>query len=302
MINDFYTKLSEQEKKIFYVAVSIVFLMVLDRAFLGPVLSRMKSLDAEIAQQKSVIQRDLRFLSYKDRILKENETLKSYYENETKTVEEIIAVFLKNLEMMATQSKVNLIKVAPTDSKQKKGYIEYYASLECEGFLENLVTFMHAIDTSDDLLKIIKVDMGLKRASGEEILCNMVVAKIIIDSDKEFDAAEEKLRRESQGGSGAKGNGRQSSKSRSSSDSSAGSGSSASSSVRTDFDDAQMDVLNSPSSSSGEDEEVSQRFLMKGFTPKKGEKVSAKDAAVSEPIKKSAYEKIMNRAKKEFKK
>lgn len=179
---DFFTKLSDKEKKIFYVAVAVVLMMILDRIFLGPVFSRMKFLDEQIRQQQNIIQRDLRLLSYKDRILKDNKELKKYYGSESRTVEEIIADFLKKLEMMASQSQVNLIKVSPSDSKQKKGYIEYYANLECEGFLENIVNFMHAIDTSEDLLKIIKVSMSLKRASGDEILVGMVVAKMIIDS------------------------------------------------------------------------------------------------------------------------
>ena len=279
MINDFFTKLSDQEKKIFYVAIAVVLLMALDRVFLGPVLSRMKSLDVEIAQQKNVIQRDLRFLSYKDRIMKENETLKSYYETKSKTVDEIIAVFLKNLEGMATQSQVNLIKVSPTDSKRKKGYIEYYASLECEGFLENLATFMHAIDTSNDLLKIIKVNMGLKRASGEEILCNMVVAKIIIDSDQQFDVEEERRRQESQGGSG----------------SSPDSGQSNQNSLRTDSGDTQVDA-SGPSSFFEEGEDVSDRFLMKGFKANEGEEAPEVDPDEYEPIKESIFANILTRA------
>lgn len=353
MINDFYSKLSDQEKKIFYVAVGIVLLMVLDRAFLGPVLSRMKSLDSEIVQQKNMIQRDLRFLSYEDRILKENEALKAYYDNRTKTVEEIIAVFLKNLEMMATQSKVNLIKVAPTDSQQKKGYVEYYASLECEGFFENLAAFMYAIDTSKDLLKIVKVSMGLKRASGEEILCNMVVAKIIIDSDKDFDSVNKVMvdvskvggvgegsKTKQKGGLGAgggggsdgddsdnfgsnsggssggssdsRGAGGQASESKSSSGSSPSSGQTASGSYRSSSGNTEMGEAGKSSSSSEEgesmpglsssssqgDENVSQRFTMKGFKPKKGEKVPVTNEE-AEPIRQSLYEKLMNRVEKE---
>jgi len=346
VINDFYSKLSDQEKKIFYVAAAFVVLMMVDRAFLGPMLSKMKSLDGEIAQQKNIIQRDLRFLSYKDRILEENESLKVYYGNDTKTVEEIIAVFLRNLESMATESKINLIKVAPTDSKQKKGYVEYYASLECEGFLENLVSFMHAIDTSNDLLKIIKTDMTLKRASGEEVLCNMVVAKIIIGSDKDFDSIEKELRQAesltsggskasngkkrssgsgagSSSGSGGSSDGGAGGSSGSDAGSSGGgaggsSGSDAESSggsggssgggaggsdqdsVETDSEDTEMNVQNSRASSV-QDEKVSQRIQMKGFAPKKGEKISEKDSEKPEPIRKSVFEKIMKRVERETK-
>lgn len=185
---DFYSKLSENEKKIFYIAVAVVLLMVLDRTFLGPVLSRIKFLDDQIQQQKNIITQDLRFLTYRDRILQDNEDLRNYYGDPSKTVEEIIAGFLKKIEMMASRSRVNIIKISPSDLKQRKGYVEYYANLECEGLLNDMISFMHDIDTSDDLLKINKIDMSLKRASSDEVLVAMVLSKMIIDSATE-DAA-----------------------------------------------------------------------------------------------------------------
>ena len=131
MIQNFISKLSPKEKKIFYIAIIFVVIAFLDRLFLGPVMSRLHSIDSEIEQQKNAIKSDLRFLSYKDRILKENEDFGIYYTKKAQTEEEIIAAFLKKIEMFASESKVNLIKVSPSEAKQKKGYMEYYADLEC---------------------------------------------------------------------------------------------------------------------------------------------------------------------------
>jgi len=182
LLNDFYSKLNEQEKKIFYVALVIVMLMVLDRMFLGPSLSKMKTYDEEIEQQRINIQRDLRFISYKNQIMEEDRALRPYYKNDYKTEEQIIAAFLKKVEMIATEANINLIKITPAESKERKGFTEYYANLECEGLLENIAAFMHAVDTSSDLLKIIKVSFTLKRASGDEVVVGMEIAKMLMGS------------------------------------------------------------------------------------------------------------------------
>ena len=79
MIQQFISKLSDQEKKILYITAGFVLLAILDRVFFGPVMVNLKELDADIRQQENIIKRDLRFLSYKDRILKENETYSVFF-------------------------------------------------------------------------------------------------------------------------------------------------------------------------------------------------------------------------------
>ena len=181
MIQKFISKLSEKEKKIFYLTVVVVLLALLDRLFLGPVLSRLKSLDEEIRYQENSIRRDLRFLSYKDRILAEKEALKSFYARKKLTQEETIAVFLKKIEMLASDAKITLIKVTPLEREQKKGYLEYYASLDSIGKLKDIATFIHLVDSSKDLLKVIKMNINAKKASSEDINASITIAKIIVD-------------------------------------------------------------------------------------------------------------------------
>lgn len=198
MIQKFYNKLSEKEKKVFHIAIAMVTLAFFDMLFLRPVLSRMRSLDEEIKQKENVVKRDLRFLSYKERILKENIAFNNYFINQEQTEEEIIAGFLKTVEMIATDASVNLIKLNPSESKKKKGYIEYYADLECAGELKNVIRFMHLIDSTENLLKVVKMSIVSKAAGTDEVLAVMTLIKIIVDStsieeDQQILASEEQL-------------------------------------------------------------------------------------------------------------
>ncbi len=181
MLQNFISKLSPKEKKIFYMAVFFVLAAFLDRLFLGPAMTRLKSLDEEIEHERNIIKSDLRFLSFKNRILKENNAFSAYYAAKAQSDEEIIASFLKNIEMFASQAKVNLVKVNPSGSKQKKDYMEYYTNLECEGRLEDVAKFIYSVNTSSGLLKIIKLSINHKKAGLEYVNAAMTITKIIID-------------------------------------------------------------------------------------------------------------------------
>ncbi len=183
MIQKFISKLSDKEKKIFYATVVVVLLSFLDRLFLGPVTAKLKSIDEDIKYKETSIKRDSRFLAYKDRILNEKKILQHFYNQKHQTEEEIIAAFLRRIEALASQANINLIKVNPSEGEQKKGYRGYSASLECNGKLKDVVTFMHLVDTSDELIRITVVNMTAKKSSSDEITSVMSISKIIVEED-----------------------------------------------------------------------------------------------------------------------
>lgn len=181
MLQQFFAKLSDKERKILTVAIILLIAAVLDRVFLSPTAEQLQTLNENIKEEENSIKKDLHFLTYKEKILKENEVLRPYYNQKERTEEEIIAAFLKKIEILATEANVNLVKVNPSEPKQKKGYKEYYAILECSGPLQNMITFLHLIDSSADLLKTVKLNMGAKKIGSEEIIASLTIAKIIID-------------------------------------------------------------------------------------------------------------------------
>jgi len=181
MIQEFYAKLSENEKKIFYAAIGMVILALFDILFLRPVFSRLASIDKEITEKKNSIKQDLRFLTYKDKILNEQEAYQTFETDERKTEEEIIAGFLKTVELLASESSINLAKLNPAGSTPKKGFVLYHAVLECDGRLTDMVEFMHRIDMTENLLKVDQIDMSGNKASAENVKASMKIAKLIID-------------------------------------------------------------------------------------------------------------------------
>ena len=146
MIQQFYAKLSEKERKVFYFAMGALVLALFDALFLRPVQGKLKGMNEEIHERANNIKRDLRILSYKEKILVERQKLWEYYPKEEQTPDQIKAGFLQRVETVATEAKINLTKVSPSNEEAKKGFKKYYADLDCSGLLEDIVKFMHMID------------------------------------------------------------------------------------------------------------------------------------------------------------
>jgi len=183
MIQKFVTKLSEKEKKIFYVTIIFVSFALLDRLFLGPVLDRLSVIETEIEAQENSIQRDLRFLAYEGKITQESKAFSKYFTDTIQDDDVVNAAFLSTVEKLATQSNVNLIKSNPSESKKEKKYIKYYANLDCVGDLENVITFMHLINSTEDLLRVVTLNMTPKRGEGDEVNASMTVVKLVVNPD-----------------------------------------------------------------------------------------------------------------------
>ena len=181
MLLEFYNKLAEKEKKVFFFAILAVVVALFDNLFLRPVLSKMAGMDTEIMEKTSSIRNDSRYLSYEERVKQEDKVYSVYSAEEAKTEEEIIAAFLKTIELLASESNIGISKLSPSGLEQKKGFILYYASLECGGRLSDMVVFMHKIDATRNLLKIVKFNMAGKKASAEDVTASIKVAKLIID-------------------------------------------------------------------------------------------------------------------------
>ncbi len=182
-IQKFVAKLSDKEKKIFYAALLFVLLAFFDRLFLGPVWDKLKTIDSEIDEQQVSIKRDVRFLTYKDKIINQSKVFDHYLNVKPQEEDVINTELFSVIERFANQASINLIKSNPSESKKGKDFTQYFANLDCAGKLENVVSFMHAINSSDELLKIVKFNLTPKRGSPNEINASMTIVKLLANSD-----------------------------------------------------------------------------------------------------------------------
>ena len=201
MITEFYEKLSAQEKKIFYVVLVLGVLALFDFLFVRPVGQKLVSLDEEIKATKRSIRQDMRFFAYKDKIFAEQKTLSIYAAEDSQIEEEITASFLKTIETLASRSNIHLSKLNTSESEVKRGYVRYFANLESDGRLQDMVNFIYRINTTKNLLKVVKFNMTENKASAENVNASMKITKLVMDSDavKEESLAGEDVAAQSDG-------------------------------------------------------------------------------------------------------
>ncbi len=179
-ISEFVSKLSARDKKLLTIAIILLVAALFDRLFIAPTMSRLSALDVEIAKEEDSIKSNLHFLTYKNKILKESNAINGYFTEKVLTDDEIISAFLKKIEMIATKANVVLAKVTPTTGEIDKNYVRYSADVECSGKFTEVITFMHLINSSDELTKIVKYNLVSKKADSDEVKATMTILKVIV--------------------------------------------------------------------------------------------------------------------------
>lgn len=180
MLKEFYNKLTNKEKRIFSIAACVLFVAMFDRLFLGPILDKISAINDKIERQEAIIKKDIRFLAYKDNIIKEQELFDRYFIKEVVDDDVVNNEMFKSIETLAKKSEVEIVKSANSKIERKKRFVEYYANIECVGSLENLLKFMHSINSTDTLLKIVRFNLSPKRGSADEITVSMTVVRMVI--------------------------------------------------------------------------------------------------------------------------
>lgn len=81
---------------------------------------------------------------------------------------------------MASQAKVTLVEVKPTDLKSEKIIKRYSINLNCEATMEQLASFMFLLENSTTLFTVDNYNITSKDKEKGILKCNMVVSKIVI--------------------------------------------------------------------------------------------------------------------------
>ena len=175
----FLGRLSKKEKAIFYVAVLIVSLLVLDRAIISPVFSKIRVLNKEIQDEQANIKKNLRILAQKDKILTGSSKYSSLLGDSNLSADEQITLVLKELESLASKSSVYLVDMKPAGIKESGSSKRILINLNCEAQMEQLVDFMYNMENSKSLISIEKYQLTPKTKESSVAKCSISVYKVV---------------------------------------------------------------------------------------------------------------------------
>ena len=176
----FLSRMSKREKFIFYGAALFIFLAVMDRLVISPILSKITSLNKEIQEKGAAIKRNTHILSNRDRVSAEKVKYASFLNKFESAAGEDETSLLKEIETLANEASVYIIDIKPAGAKTGGGYSMYTVKLNCEAQMENVISFMYNIENSNDLLTIINYKITPKSKDSSIASCSMSVSKRLV--------------------------------------------------------------------------------------------------------------------------
>ena len=179
ILSTFFSRLSKRERLVLYGAIFFISVALLDRLMLGPILSKVKSLNKEIQSQEALSKKSLHILAQKDRIIKEVNRYASYVAHAQSQEEEIIFL-LKEIEKMANKSSVYVIDIKSTGLVEEGILKKYLVKLNCEAQMEQLTKFFYDVENSNKLLKIEKYDIRPKTEGSSVLRCTASISKAVL--------------------------------------------------------------------------------------------------------------------------
>ncbi len=182
-IEEIFSKLSGKSRILFIVAATFVALALMDRLMVGPFTSQMETLAAEGKAQKESLRRSKRVVSFREGILQEYAKYSTYLDTGEMTQEQIIAALLKKIETLATQQSVTVTNTRPGDVEEKPNFRVYKTSIDCEGKLGNVLSFINLLEQSDYLFQVEGYTMGPKSKGSDITKCTFDIARILITAE-----------------------------------------------------------------------------------------------------------------------
>lgn len=181
VMRSFFDGLSPKEKKLVYVSAAFLSFMVFDRLIIGPISVETRMLNERISRQTVQIEKNIRLLGYKERILAEDLSYSSYYTGEGLSREVLIASFLGEVEGKAKNSGVALTNIDPVDVIPRDGYTEFTLVIECQGTMSNMLDFMYKIDSSEKPLRVGSFEIAVRNRENYEVRCTVTIIKMMIN-------------------------------------------------------------------------------------------------------------------------
>jgi len=173
--------MSPRQRNVFFIALFFGLCAAFDRLLLSPANTKLKKIEEQIVQEESLVKSNLRILARKNQIIDESKSFDPYYTENIPTEQDIFAGFLKDMESFGSQAGIASLKISPAGQAHTEEYLKYQADIECSAKLEDLVKFMHSIDSSKQLIKVTKFNLNGKRADTEELKATISVSFMLIN-------------------------------------------------------------------------------------------------------------------------
>lgn len=173
-------KLTPREKKIFYVVIGLLGLVLGYHGAWRPMLEKFSLLDEEIFAFQMKLRKAKIYLRQEDEIREEAKKYPNLEKIEAGTDEEETARLLNLIEQTARNSSVSLSDVKPQEVKSDRITRHYAVELNAESSLDALLAFVYALEHSPEFLKIEQVNTAPKEDQAAVLRTFLIVTRTVV--------------------------------------------------------------------------------------------------------------------------
>ena len=174
------TQLSGREKKILYVVIALLVVLVGYHGIWTPMTHKFSELDDEIFATQMRFRKAKTLIRQKNDVVEASKKYVNLEKMDAGTDEEEIAKLLNFVEQTARKDSTSLSDVKPQPVKSDKVTKEYAVELNAEGELTSLIEFIYELEHSEQLLKIEKVDIAPKEEKSALLRASLTVTRIVV--------------------------------------------------------------------------------------------------------------------------
>lgn len=157
-------RISKREQLLFFVTVAIIGGFCLNWWVLQPAFAKSNALSKQVQIKRRMIEERLYLLNEREEVEKEMVKFTKYGPRGLSEEEET-AYFLKEIEDIAKRSSVQIIDLKPYSAKKSGSLAEYRIEIEIESPINQLVTFIYNLQSSDGLLRTSKFRINPKEGN-----------------------------------------------------------------------------------------------------------------------------------------
>lgn len=172
--------LNPREKKIAYVVVALLGLVIVYHGIFRPMTQKFSALDDEIFAMQMRLRKAKTLIRQKNDVLEASKKYVNLEKMDAGTDEEEIARLLNFIEQTARKNNASLSDVKPQPVKSDKVTKVYTVELNAEGELNSLMELVYELEHSEQLLKIEKVDMSPKEEKSAILRASLVVSRVVV--------------------------------------------------------------------------------------------------------------------------
>lgn len=172
-------RFTKREKQIFYICVSLITLLILERIVFRPLADKLAGLNQEIQLKETRLIKGLRAQGQRDKIIKDYKSYEGYLKLKGSD-EEIVSELLREIERLARESTVSILDIKPQSMNKRAMYKEYTIEVRSEATFKDIITFLYRLNNSLLLLRVEKLVLSLKEENSDILKISMLLSGIVL--------------------------------------------------------------------------------------------------------------------------